>query len=301
MQGIDVNQVITLVQELKHLIRKIEGTEDENGLVDALDCLIVDKLPKVLENHQIFDDRGIKTLGALNIIVDKLTTFNDNFDASFEMLGKTIAREQKDVLLKASSVSKQALNELQVIRNELSGVANNIDFSIIKEKIKTAVGDSFANQVEFLNKTSTQTAVISKKMHEVAAANDQAISNFNQMIKSFNLKLLIGVGVGCLLVGVGIGAVGGVYATDRIAKEYLHNDLVMSKTAYEEKLEELKEVYRNSQGLEKFVQENNILVNYGIFKDTTTPYVYFKIKQLETAPNLMFDRDGNRYIAFKQK
>ena len=37
MQGIDINQVITLVQELKYLIRKIEGTEDENGILNALD------------------------------------------------------------------------------------------------------------------------------------------------------------------------------------------------------------------------------------------------------------------------
>lgn len=273
MQGIDVNQVITLVQELKYLIRKIEGTEDESGVINALDKLILNDLPSVLEEHQVFDDRGIRTLEALNQILAKFETINENIDGSFEMLGKTIQREQKDVLQRITNIAKTALDGLQNIDNGIKGISKNLDLTPVNEAIKLSIGEAFKTQINLLKNSSAELQEIQTSVRQVVKDNKEITQdfsemqgNFSEMIKGFNKKALIGVGCACLVLGVGLGIAGGIYIAEPFIKKVSTKELEEAKLAfevskdhYQKKVLELEKEYKDASQLEKLLRGNAMI------------------------------------------
>ncbi len=273
MQGIDINQVITLVQELKYLIRKIEGTEDENGILNALDKLILNDLPSVLEEHQVFDDRGIKTLEALNQILTKFETINENVDASFEVLGATIKREHKIVLQNIASISRTALDGLQNIDNGIKGISKNLDLTPVNEAIKLSIGEAFKAQINLLKNSSAELQKIQATVQTVASNNKTVVQEFSEMqgefsemIKGFNKKALIGVGCACLVLGVGLGIAGGIYIAEPFIKKVSIKELEeqkiafeISKEHYQKKVSELDKEYKDASQLEKILRGNAVI------------------------------------------
>ena len=270
MQGIDINQVITLVQELKYLIRKIEGTEDENGILNALDKLILNDLPSVLEEHQVLDDRGIKTLEALNQILTKFETINENVDASFEVLGATIKREHKIVLQNIASISRTALDGLQNIDNGIKGISKNLDLTPVNEAIKLSIGEAFKAQINLLKNSSAELQKIQATVQTVASNNKTVVQEFSEMqgefsemIKGFNKKALIGVGGAFLALGVGLGIVGGIYIAEPILKKTTLAKLEAEEKLYsfayfdyEKRVKALDQEYKDADEVEKALRSN---------------------------------------------
>ncbi len=270
MQGIDINQVITLVQELKSLIRKIEGTEDENGILNALDKLILNDLPSVLEEHQVFDDRGTRTLDALNQILTKFETINGNLDASFEVLGTTIKREHKIVSQNIASISKNALDGLQNIDNGIKGISKNLDLTPVNEAIKLSIVEAFKTQIGLLKTSSAELQEIQTSVRQVVENNKEITQdfskmqgNFSEMIKGFNKKALIGVGGAFLALGVGLGIVGGIYIAEPILKKTTLAKLEAEEKLYsfayfdyEKRVKALDQEYKDADEVEKALRSN---------------------------------------------
>lgn len=273
MQGIDINQVITLVQELKYLIRKIEGTEDESGILSSLDRLILNDLPSVLEEHQVFDDRGIRTLEALNQILVKFEKINENVDASFEVLGTTIKREHKIVLQNIASISKTALEGLQNIESGIKGISKNLDLTPVNEAIKLSIGEAFKAQINLLKNSSEELQKIQATVQTVTSTNKKVVQEFSEMqgefsemIKGFNKKALIGVGGACLAVGIGLGIAGGIYIAEPFIKKVSTKELEEAKLAfeiskdhYQKKVLELEKEYKDASQLEKLLRGNAMI------------------------------------------
>ena len=308
----------------------IQMTDEQADLLSSDLAALIGKLERVSLN---LDNKTIKELEESTISLKSLIgDFSEKSQLQISLSSKiekiilsvdTLTKNYDQTLVQ----NKAALNDykgtihglLVEVKDTVTSVINTMqgnfkkfekefDTSTIEKAVNTAVNQNITRIVATVNKSLddakqviTKTEANNAYMAAIAEQNKDVVNSFNNLFDGFNKKLLFGIAVGCLLTGVGVGAVGGVFMADTIAKEYLHKDLVISKIAYDEKLEELKEVYKKSNGLEKFVQDNNILVNYGLFNDTTIPYIQFKIRQLNTATNVTFDRDGSRYIAFKQK
>lgn len=302
-------QANLLSSDLAALIGKLErvSLNLDNQTIKELEQSTI-SLKSLIGDFSEKSQLQISLSSKIEKIISSVDTLTKNYDQTL-VQNKAALNDYKGTIHGLLVEVKDTVTSvITTMQGNFKKFEKEFDTSTIEKAVNTAVNQNITRLVAGVNKSLDDAKQVIAKteannahMRAIAEQNKDVVNSFNNLFDGFNKKLFFGAALGCLLTGIGVGAVGGVYITDPIAKEYLHKDLVISKIAYDEKLEELKEVYKKSSGLEKFVQDNNILVNYGTFTDTTTPFMYFKIKQLETAPNLMFDRDGNRYIAFKQK
>lgn len=265
--AVNKKTVEELVEELSFLqssiINKLSGTEDESGLLDALGYLVGKELPKIIENHQVFDDRGSRTLEVLSQILANFTTINENIDGSFEMLGKTIQREQKDVLQNITKIARTALDGLQNIDSKINGISKNLDLTPVNEAIKLSIGEAFKAQINSLKSSSAELQKIQTTVQTVASDNKTAVQEFNEMIKGFNKKVLIGVGGVCFTLGSGLGIAGGICIAEPILKETTLAQLEAEKKLYssayfdyEKRVSTLDQEYKDADEVEKALRSN---------------------------------------------
>ena len=290
-------------------IRGIE-INDKSDIEDILSAFsILSSEIEILKNElseQLIDYNNIR---------DDL---KDDYDKRKELLLaiSNLQTQAKELLNYSKNISEQNKTyyqnvklslekELASLKNIISETINNVDLNQFEKQVENLFRNKIDNlsfETEKLSANNTKLRKINEELkysiNRVGSDIKNSISEFNSIAKLVNYAGLSFTFFAGIAIGISIFAIFG-FST---LKEKMFKDEMDAIFAYQVKKSELEEVYKNSKGLQRFLNDNGINVSYGFYNGTDIPFLRFKIKQIK--PNTKevstnFDRNGNRFIGFK--
>ncbi len=214
-----------------------------------------------------------------NNIIDRIDTLNINT----EMINDNTVKV----------IKKEFGNFDNTIKTTMSNAINSIDLKIFQTQIEGL----FASKINTLKNEIKKLEITNVKLKNIKNNMNNSIDDINKISKVVNWKIIVSNVFG----GFFFGAIAmSVYGLPLLKKAVFKNEIA-AKQKYISERKELKQFYSNSAGVQKFLNQNHISINYGRFTNAKNiPYIAFKKNQLSKIYKI-YSSQGHEYIPFAIK
>lgn len=249
-------------------------------------------------------EKGDKLSDIADDIIDKQRSDNKAFYGA-------IKKEIEAIEAKASHAINSAVKNIHIDTKELSKIIDKkigtVDLSKLSDLV-TRTNAGFDQSIKMMAHSMSQVQQIDnilksaiKSLDDTAQKIDDKVASINvaaDNINSINRSVSAGVGFALITTGLVLGfAVATFFKIDALSDYYFSKyDKEMANAAQINI--DLKDRVDSLEDLPKFLQDHKIFVRYGIYKDTNTPFIRLKQKQMSQSENLTFVRDGEQFIGF---
>lgn len=275
----------------------------------------VQRLDELLVELERLDDKLSSSFTDYKTLFAELTRVKDIIQSITLLQGKSV-----DIIDKINAVAKntQALNDNTIItlKRELSSfkteigqivdyfdrsvktAINNIDFSKFENQVEAAFETKvkeIGQHTELLDAQTARFAAINRTLEttltKIGQSTKNSIEQFEQQAKTLPLYILALVSVISFILGMAAFMYIGI---DTFKAQVFKSELA-AENAYKQKIAEVDEALKSSDGVQKFLTKNAIVAEFNVFSDTKAPYVAFK----KDAIDHTFSRDDFFFVAFR--